>query len=169
MGRRPAFLVPLAAAAILSVLPGADASAQWQVSTQDGKSTFRFGFLVQPQGEWAETADDGHTSQNLFLRRVRLILGGDFEPGWSFFIDTDSCNLGKATESADPAESMNQGNIFLQDVVLTWTRGDAFKVDAGMLLVPVSHNTQTSAASRRTCSNTGSIITASRVLSQASR
>jgi len=32
-------------------------------------------------------------------------------------------------------------------VILTWSRSDAFKVDAGMLLVPVSHNSQQGAPS----------------------
>ncbi len=143
---RPVFLIFLSAASLSALFP-ADASGQWQITSPDGKAAFRVGFLVQPQGEWIETPDGESTSQNLFLRRARLILGGEFEPGWSFFIDTDSPNLGKATGSADPAEDKNQGDVFLQDVVLTWTRADALKIDAGMLLVPVSHNTQTGAAS----------------------
>lgn len=141
------FVLPLAGALALSASLATDAQAQWQISTQDGKSTLKLGFLAQPQGEWIDTPSSEHTSQNLFLRRIRLILGGNIDERWSFFIETDSTNLGKATGEADPRETKNRGDIFLQDVVLTWSRGDAFKVDTGMLQVPVSHNTQQGAGS----------------------
>jgi len=140
-------LLPLAGALALTALTATDARAQAQISTQDGKSTLKIGLLAQPQGEWIDTPVSEHTSQNLFLRRIRLILGGNIDERWSFFIETDSTNLGKATGETDPTESKNHGDVFLQDVVLTWSRGDSFKVDTGMLLVPVSHNTQQGAAS----------------------
>jgi len=141
------FALLLAGTIALTASLATDAHAQWQISTQDGKSTLKIGFLAQPQGEWMDIPGAEHTSQNLFLRRIRLILGGNVDETWSFFIETESANLGKATGDPDPEKTKNQGDIFLQDVVLTWSRGDAFKVDTGMLLVPVSHNSQQGAPS----------------------
>jgi hypothetical protein len=141
-------LLPILLTVLVAALPLATRlEAQWQIATQDGKSTIKFGFLAQPQGEWIETADGEHTSQNLFLRRLRLITGGTIGEQWSFFIETDSPNLGKSTGDTDPKKSKDQGNLYLQDVILTWSSGDALKVDAGMLLIPVSHNTQQGAGS----------------------
>ncbi len=136
------------AAVFLSLVASvARADPPWVVKSADGKSSLTFGFLAQPQAEWFTTADGADTAKNLFLRRLRLVFGGSATGRISFFIDTDSPNLGKATGSPEPEENKSQGDIFLQDVILTWARGDALKIDAGMLLVPVSHNTQTSAAS----------------------
>jgi len=140
---RPALFILALAPAILAA---GEARSQWQISSQDGSSTLRVGFLAQPQGESLDVPGSPQSSRNLFLRRLRLIVGGEFDSRWSFFIDTDSPNLGKGTGQPEPEKSKNVGEIFLQDVVLTWSSDDAFKVDTGMLLVPVSHNTQQSAA-----------------------
>ena len=118
------------------------ASAQMQWSSQDGKTTVKFGFLVQPQAEWLETSDTNHYSQNLFLRRMRLMFGGNINENWSFFIETDSPKLGYAK-----TDGTKTGDFYIQDAVVTYSHGDPFKVDMGMILVPMSHNTTQSAAS----------------------
>ncbi len=141
------FVWLLALALPLLFLASAEARAQLQITSQDGKSSLHFGFLAQPQAEWLDTAVNDatvqHTSQNLFLRRIRLIFGGNVSEKWSYFIETDSPNLGKG----NPDGTKDAGNVFIQDVILTWSAGDAFKVDTGELLLPLSHNTQQSAAS----------------------
>ena len=38
-------------------LAAGTARAQWQIESKDGKSSVKFGFLVQPQLETLETAD----------------------------------------------------------------------------------------------------------------
>src|SRR5512137_2637478 len=89
----------LAIALIVVVLPlvAQPASAQWQVDTKDGKGFFKFGLLLQGQYEALESttaAGVSDTAQNLFLRRARLIFGGKYEKV-SFFVETDSPNIGK--------------------------------------------------------------------------
>ncbi len=111
------------------------AQAQWQVASADGKQTLKLGVLLQPQGEIIDTADGEDHSQNLFLRRARILLGGTYSEQWSFFLETDSPNLGKGKTDGTKTE-----DFFIQDVFLTYSSGDAFKVDAGMMLLPLSHN-----------------------------
>jgi hypothetical protein len=88
------------------------------------------------------TADGQATSKNLFLRRIRLIAGGRVTEKLSFFIDTDSPNLGKGLSTGRKVEDY----VYLQDIVLTFAVRDEIQIDAGMLLFPLSHNTGQSAA-----------------------
>jgi hypothetical protein len=122
-----------------SALP---AAAQWQTASKDGASSIKLGFLIQPQAELLETADQEATSTNLFVRRVRLLVGGAFGERWSFFFETDSPNLGKT--SPNPGISTpglkDQSDIFVQDAYLTYSQNQAFKVDAGMIMLPHSRN-----------------------------
>jgi hypothetical protein len=118
------------------------ADPPWLIKSADGKSSLAFGFLAQPQGEWLTTADGLDTSKNLFLRRVRLIVGGKVTDRIAFFVDTDSPNLGKGTSAATKV----QERVFIQDAIVTLTARSEFQVDVGMLLVPVSHNSGQSAA-----------------------
>jgi hypothetical protein len=130
---------------VLCTLGAPDAIAAdppWQIKSADGKSSLAFGVLVQPQGEFLTTPDGLDTSKNLYLRRLRLIFGGKATEWLSFFIDTDSPNLGKG--NADGTKV--QEKVFIQDAIFTVTARPEFQIDAGMLLVPVSHNTGQSAA-----------------------
>ena len=114
--------------------------AQWQVTSADGTSSLKLGVLLQPQAELIETADGEDHSQNLFLRRARILMGGTYSEKWSFFLETDSPNLGKGK-----TDGSKTSDLFIQDVFVTYSTGDAFKVDAGMMLMPLSHNHETSA------------------------
>ncbi len=121
----------------------ARSSAQVSISSADGKQTLNLGFLAQGQFEALDNAEATHTQQNLFLRRLRIIMGGKINDKLSFFFETDSPNLGKGTASG----TKTANTIGVQDFSLTYSFSDGFKLDAGMLLVPVSHNSQQSAAS----------------------
>lgn len=124
---------------LLTAAPAAQ--AQWQIQPTDG-SSIKFGFLVQGQAESVDIADD--TSQNLFFRRLRLLGGGKINDQISFFIETDSPNLGKG----NPDGTKNADDIFIQDLVITYKpASDAFNLDVGMLLNEVSYNANQSAAS----------------------
>jgi len=118
-------------------------SAQVSVSSADGKSTLNLGFLSQMQAEALDNADATHTGQNLFFRRLRIIMGGKINDKLSFFFETDSPNLGKGTTTGTKTAS----TVTVQDFSLTYSFSNEFKIDGGMLLVPVSHNSQQSAAS----------------------
>jgi Phosphate-selective porin O and P len=123
-------------------------SAQWQIESKDGASSIRLGFLIQPQAEFLETADQEAISANLFIRRLRLLVGGSVGEHWSFFFETDSPNLGKT--SPNPGVSVpgakDQGDVYVQDAYVTYSQGMAFKVDAGMIMLPHSRNGTQSAA-----------------------
>ena len=108
--------------------PPAFADPPWQITSEDGESSLRFGLLAQARAEAVDTAG-GDTAQDLFLRRLRFLVRGELGEHWSFFLETDSPNLGKSDE-----------DIFLQDVVLTYKRDDAFHLDMGLLLIENSYN-----------------------------
>ena len=125
----------------------APASAQWQIDSKDGKANLKIGLLVQQQLETLETADQQATSVNLFFRRFRILLGGAVSERWSFFLETDSPNIGKGSTSPGATSGVKEaGNIYLQDAYVTYTQNNAFKIDAGMLLLPHSRNSEQSAA-----------------------
>ena len=130
-----------------AMLPAMPASAQWQIESKDGQATLKIGFLAQSQMERLETADQAATSTNLFLRRFRVLLGGNVSKRWSFFVETDSPNLGKANTNPGATTGVkDQGGVFMQDAYFTYTRSDALKVDAGMIMLPHSrHGTQSAA------------------------
>jgi hypothetical protein len=137
-----------AAAVLLMSAAAAPASAQWQVESKDGKSSLKFGFLIQPQLELLETADHDATSANLYIRRLRLIVGGTLNEHWSFFFETDSPNLGKVNPNPGASQpgAKDQGDLYVQDAYVTYSQGMAFKVDAGMIMLPHSRNGTQSAA-----------------------
>jgi len=139
--RRMAWRVVVVAAGLLVGIFSSPALAQWQVANADGTQTLKLGVLLQPQAELIDTADAEDTSQNLFLRRARILLGGTYSERWSFFLETDSPNLGKGR-----SDGTKTNDFFIQDVFVTYSTGDAFKIDAGMMLMPLSHNHETSAA-----------------------
>jgi hypothetical protein len=135
-------------ACTLVLLAAVPARAQWQVESKDGQANIKVGFLAQPQLEVLETPDTTGESKNIYLRRIRILFGGQISEKWTFFLDTDSPNLGKATPSAEtnPTGEKNAGDIYIQDAYFTFNESKAFKVDAGMILVPLSHNHNQSAA-----------------------
>jgi hypothetical protein len=118
-------------------------AAQYQVASADGKSSLRFGVLSQLQAEWIDTQGLSQATQNLFVRRVRLMVGGKLGDRLSLFFETDSPNLGKAAADG----SKNEGTIFVQDLVVTYSFSQALKLDAGILLVPLAYHSGQGATS----------------------
>jgi hypothetical protein len=123
----------MAAVAILALAP-VPASAQLQIKNED--VTIKFGIQGQLWGDFTQDSTAGAQGyqQNLFLRRARLIVGGDIGSNISFFIETDSPNLGKTPKSPT-------SGFMLQDAFLEWKASNAFRVDGGLYLVPLSRNT----------------------------
>ena len=129
------------------VLWATPASAQWQIESKDGKANLKIGLLAQPQLETLETVDQQATSANLFIRRLRLLFGGAVSERWSFFVETDSPNIGKGNTSTGATSGVKEaGNLYVQDAFVTYTQTDAFKIEAGMFLMPHSRNGGQSAA-----------------------
>lgn len=144
MRRAPAVMLIASAAACLVMAASRPAAAQWQIESKDGKASLKFGFLAQPEFEALETPDTTGTSKNVFLRRLRILFGGKISDRWTFFVETDSPNLGKG--ALDATGTKDSGNIYIQDAYFTFTYNSYFMVDAGMILVPLSHNHNQSAA-----------------------
>jgi hypothetical protein len=78
-------------------------------------------------------------SYDFFLRRARLMIWGSASKELSFFADTDEPNLGKGGTFTT--------STFIQDAFLTYTFMPEFRIDAGLMLVPLSHHTLEGATS----------------------
>jgi hypothetical protein len=127
----------------LWLLAGAiDASAQVVIKVNDDVN-FKLGVLGQFQGDWLEDPADDDTTQNLFVRRIRLLFGGQVAKNVTFFVETDAPNLGKALSSG---KNISPGMI-VQDAYGELKVRDAFAIDAGLMFVPFSRNSLQSAAS----------------------
>lgn len=103
---------------------------------------FKLGVLGQFQAEWLEdpTADD--TTQNLFIRRVRLLFGGQVAKNVTFFVETDAPNLGKTL----PGGKNISPALVVQDAYGEFKLHDALAIDAGLMFIPFSRNSLQSAA-----------------------
>src|SRR5947209_14182174 len=132
-------------AALLPLVVSLPAAAQLQWSSKDNKQSLKFGILGQMQAESADVAGSKDTSQNLFFRRLRLILGFSLSDQLSIFFDTDGPNLGKATNGVK-----DTGTIFVQDFVATYKFAKELQLDGGLLLMEQDYNHNQSAASLMT-------------------
>lgn len=130
------------ALAVTLFLIASSAFAQVQIKVND-QVNFKFGVLLQTQGDELEDSVAGGYAQNLFIRRARILFAGQVAPNVTFFAETDSPNMGKVNAGA---KSMGQ-SIFLQDAYVDYKFSDAAMIDAGLLLVSASRNGLQSAAS----------------------
>jgi len=99
-------------------------------------SWMKLNFLGQVHYSFQDDAADEH---DFFLRRGRFILSGQIMDGVKFFVETDNDNLGKNGVSS----SMDIQDAFV-DVRLGQT---THWVEAGLILLPFSQETISSAAS----------------------
>jgi hypothetical protein len=105
----------------------APASAQLVLKNED--VDIQIGIQGQFWGDWTQNPETGGYAQNLYLRRDRLLIGGDIGSDISFFFQTDDPNLGKTPKA------LNTG-FLIQDAFLEWKVNSAFRVDGGLMLVP---------------------------------
>ena len=78
-------------------------------------------------------------SFDMFMRRARLMLWGNVTKDLAVFIDTDQANWGKGGLFNQP--------MVVQDAFFSYTVMPEFKIDAGLMLVPLSHHTLEGATS----------------------
>ncbi len=91
----------------------------------------RFGTLIQAWGDAAQDATTKGYADNLFLRRMRILIAGQLSPTVTFFFQTDNPNLGKAPKNLG-------GGFITQDAYIEWKpRSNAFMLDAGLMLPPL--------------------------------
>ncbi|MGE0640050.1 MAG: porin [Thermoanaerobaculia bacterium] len=121
----------------------APAGAQLQWTSKDEKMNFKIGLLAQMQGESADVAGSDDTANNLFFRRLRLLMSFSLGEKLSIFLETDSPNLGKSNN----AGVKDANDVYIQDFVATYKFSKQFMLDAGMLLLEQSYNHNQSAAS----------------------
>jgi|GEM_PF-2539662 len=105
-------------------IEGATLNVSFQLQTQ---------FLVNQDG----TPDGLSNSYDIFIRRSRLLINGDLGPNFLYVIQLDNPNFGKFGNFT--------GRALIQDAWVGWapfglTGGNVLFVDAGILLVPASHN-----------------------------
>jgi hypothetical protein len=104
-------------------------------------ATIKFGFLLQPQYEAVGSGSLSGATNNIYLRRTRIIIGATLFKNFEFFLDTDSPNLLKAADNT-PGDVNNKTTaaMNIQDAFATAKAGDALKVDVGYMLTPGAHN-----------------------------
>jgi len=119
-------------------------------------ASIQFGILAQPQFEMAGAPDADKMTKNIFLRRLRFMVGGTLFNTLEFFVQTDWPNLFKLDPGDTMAFDKNAPGLNIQDAYVTWkllapfgdriTRWFDPKIDAGFMLPSVSHNSLESAA-----------------------
>ena len=128
---------------ILTLMAASAASAQVVIKVNDD-AFFKLGLLLQTQADALEDPATGAYAQNVFVRRVRLLLGGQISKQLSFFVETDSPNLGKSVATGT---KNSQPSMYLQDAYVEWKVSDQFLLNAGLMLPSPSRNGVQSAAS----------------------
>ena len=122
-------------------------------------ATLKLGLLLQPQYEGLSAGstatgvtygDEAHKgmSNNLFIRRTRLLVGGTLFKTFEYFFDTDAPNLFKGDVGVTGGMTPGNGTgakggngVIVQDAFGTWKAlDDAFKIDVGYMLTPGAHN-----------------------------
>ncbi|GAC1613925.1 MAG: hypothetical protein NVS4B3_28410 [Gemmatimonadaceae bacterium] len=142
----------VAAVAMLAVI-APSAIAQFNLKINDSTNV-RFGLLLQQWTDWNKTnfqpggLADSSYAQNVFLRRIRFLAGGNITGRLGFFYEVDAANLGLTTSGV--ARSKNaQVAVFTQDAYGEYRLGDGqgALLDFGLILVPLCRNCLNSAAS----------------------
>jgi hypothetical protein len=111
------------------------------------QASVKFGFLFQPQYEAVGNPTVDGMTQNLFMRRMRLYMVGTVGTDWEFWIDTDSTNMGKSNTDGTRINMSPNGNLVLQDAYITYKITPTLKLDAGLTLMPLAHQTNQGATS----------------------
>ncbi|MGC4093863.1 MAG: porin [Polyangiaceae bacterium] len=131
---------PLPAAAAPPVTDGPRPAPAGGLKLETASSSVKIGFLLQPAFEVVGSpspALDSATA-NLFVRRVRLLVGGTLFKDFEYFFDTDYPDLFKAPATTG---TKNTPGLNVQDAYGTWKAvGDMLKVDLGYMLPPLNHN-----------------------------
>ena len=134
------FAFSFAFALTVCILRPVPAPAQVLIKVNENVN-FKLGALGQFQGDWLEDPVQDDTQQNLFIRRVRLLFGGQVARNVTFFIDTDAANLGRATAAGKNISPQ----MVIQDAYGEVRLNDALALDFGLMFVPFSRNSIQSA------------------------
>ncbi len=141
----------LVSLALLIALLPAVANAQAIIKVNDVVN-FKLGIVLQAWADWNGQSDaTGHTAgfqQNLFLRRARFLVGGQVAKDVTFFFMTDNANLGKTTVGgavAGTAFKQPATGFVVQDAFVEWAIANEFRLDGGLILIPLCRDCNSSA------------------------
>ena len=130
-----------ASIAAIVLLAATRAGAQVEIKVNDDVN-FKLGVLGQFQADTIGDPTTDTNTENLFVRRLRLMFGGQVAKGVTFFVETDSPNLGKTLATGKNIPS----TMIVQDAYAEFAAGKAFAIDAGLMFIPFSRNSLQSAA-----------------------
>ena len=130
-------------------MPAVPQATPFKVETPTG--TLRIGLLAQAQYQALSDPVLSGYSQNLYLRRLRILMTGTLFGKFDYFVETDSPNLllAGAPLANDPFGPALKGGaaMAIQDAFITYRPladmkplADAVKLDMGYMLPPMSHN-----------------------------
>jgi hypothetical protein len=139
----PARIVAVALCVLVSLFSGASRAAAQIVVKAGDDVNFKLGLLGQFQADTIEDPGVDANTSNLFIRRLRLMFGGQVAKNVTFFVETDTPNLGKTLQAGKNIP----GTLVVQDAYAEVKVNDAFAVDAGLMFIPFSRNFLQSAAS----------------------
>jgi hypothetical protein len=129
----------LAACALLllsiSALP---AHAQAIIKVNDDVN-FKFGVLGMFQADTISNPEPEPSTNNLFVRRMRLAFAGQVAKNVTFFVQTDAANLGKVL----PGGKNIAPSVIVQDAFASVKVADALTFDTGLIFVPGSRDNLT--------------------------
>lgn len=123
----------------LALSAAAYAQAPIQLKTEDGATTLKVGTLVQ--GMVNRDATVATSVTDLYMRRIRLVAGGQIKRRLKFFVESDTPYLGRKAGVWQAPETI------VQDAFVTYDVRPNIQLDAGLMLVPNSYNSTQSAAS----------------------
>lgn len=122
-------------ASLLSTLIAAPVRAEKLVEHDD--FLLGFGVLLQPAFRFAAPPGDADPTNDFFVRRARLLIAGNLIKDLSFFLQTETPNIGY--NAADPATRWNL-TFYVLDLYVAYKFADELSLDTGLLLAPFSHH-----------------------------
>jgi len=104
---------------------------------------------------WGVFTDEGapeakSLDTDFYLRRMRILLFGQYNDKINFFVETDNPNFGKQGDFSS--------TTYIQDAWVEFNLHEALQIDAGMLLAPFSHHGMQGAVSLHSLDYHGSLI-----------
>jgi len=116
--------------------------------------SIKVGFLAQVQGQTlqeqttakqdADPQYNRHWQRQVFVRRLRVLAGGDVAKNTTFFFESDAPNLGKVEANGTKASKVQ---MYVQDAQVQHVVVPEFSVIAGLQLVGITRNGLQSAGS----------------------
>jgi hypothetical protein len=131
-------------AVALCLLAFSRAEAQALIKVNDSIN-FKVGILLQPQLDFQELRNatndgTGGYQQNLFIRRTRLLIGGQVAKNVFFFAETENSTLGKSTQTVAGGAGGKAlaAGFNLLDAVGEWRIAKEFNIQVGEIRAPIS-------------------------------